>query len=164
MAVIGAGTMGAGIAGEFARLGCTVRLMDVDRERLRRGLKLSREAARALVQAGLITAAQSNAALRRIPPTTGLDAACDQVDLVVEAVSESLPLKQKLFRRCDELCPRHALLASNTSGLSITRIARSTQRPARVAGLHFWNPPHLVPLVEVSWICSSSVRNSSASK
>ena len=150
VAVIGAGTMGAGIAGEFARLGCTVRLMDVNSDLVRRGLQHARHAARALVHAGRLTASRSRAALDRIHPTTALDAACDQVDLVVEAVSESLPLKQQLFRRVEALCPRHALLASNTSGLSITRIARGTKRPERVAGMHFWNPPHLVPLVEIT--------------
>jgi 3-hydroxybutyryl-CoA dehydrogenase len=148
--VIGAGAMGAGIAGELARLGCTVRLMDVTPNLLRRGVASARAAARALVEAGRISRSASERALKRIGTTTSLAEACRDTDLVVEAVSEDLALKRRLFRQFEGLCPAHAILASNSSGLSITRIAAATRRPERVAGLHFWNPPHIIPLVEVT--------------
>lgn len=148
--VIGAGTMGAGIAGEFARLGCDVRLHDVSAALLRRGIALARDAAAELVKAGIVSGRKSEVALRRIAPTPSLETACAGTDLLVEAVSEDMALKERVFRRFDALCPAGAVLASNTSGLSITRIARSTRRPKLVAGLHFWNPPHVIPLVEVT--------------
>lgn len=150
VAVIGAGTMGSGIALEFARLGCTVSLVDLSRPLLQRGLTMARRASDALVAAGACPARTAKAALRRIHPTTSLKAACSNADLLVEAVSEQLTLKKKLFRQFDRLCPAHAILASNTSGLSITALARVTRRPHQVAGLHFWNPPHIMPLVEVT--------------
>ncbi|MEW6358027.1 MAG: 3-hydroxyacyl-CoA dehydrogenase family protein [Planctomycetota bacterium] len=150
VAVIGAGTMGAGIAGEFARAGCHVRLMDVKEEFLVRGMEIFDAAQKALIGAGLLSAAKARAARKRVTTTTSLDAACDGVQLLVEAVSEDLAVKKKMFRQFDVLCPRGAVLASNTSGLSITKIAGATNRPKLLAGMHFWNPPHLIPLVEVT--------------
>ena len=150
VAVIGAGTMGAGIAGEFARAGCAVRLLDLDGPRLEHGLRLLDRAQEALVGAGVLTRRNARAAARRVTPTPSLETACGGVELLVEAASEDLALKRKLFRRFDKYCPGRALLATNTSGLSITRIASVVKRPARVAGLHFWNPPHVVPLVEIT--------------
>ena len=148
--MIGAGTMGAGIAGEFARAGCAVRLLDQDEPRLEHGLRLLDNAQNALIDAGILTQRAARAAARRVAATTVLETACEDADLLVEAVSEDLALKRKLFGQFDALCPKRALLTTNTSGLSITRIASAVKRPARVAGLHFWNPPHVVPLVEVT--------------
>lgn len=150
VAVIGAGTMGAGIAGEFARASCEVRLVDMNQDLLRRGMKRLNDAQKALIEAKLLSAREAEAALKRIRPLTCLETACDQVKLLVEAVSEDIALKRDMFRRFDELCPRGAVLASNTSGLSITKIAGATRRPELVAGMHFWNPPHIIPLVEVT--------------
>lgn len=150
VAVIGAGTMGAGIAGEFAREGCDVRLVDLSEDLLERGIAMLRNAQKALIEVQLLTARQAVAALDRIRPLTSLDAACDQVQFVIEAVPEDMDLKQELFRRLDALCPQSAVLASNTSGLSITEISHATERPELVAGMHFWNPPHVIPLVEVT--------------
>jgi 3-hydroxybutyryl-CoA dehydrogenase len=150
VAVIGAGTMGSGIAGEFARAGCDVRLVDLRDDLLQSGLKRLQNAQRALVEAKLVTAQRAEAALQRIRLLTSLEIACDQAQLVVEAVPEDIDLKQKIFRRLDTLCPKPAALASNTSGLSITTIGRATKRPELVAGMHFWNPPHIIPLVEVT--------------
>lgn len=150
VAVIGAGTMGSGIAGEFARAGCDVRLVDSSDEILRRGMKRQDDAQKALVNARLLPALEAADALKRIRPLTCLETACDQAQLLIEAVSEDMAVKQDMFRRFDELCPRNSLLASNTSGLSITEIARATKRPELVAGMHFWNPPHIIPLVEVT--------------
>ena len=150
VAVIGAGTMGAGIAGEFARAGCEVRLLDVSDEVLQRGMKRLGDGQKALIKAALLSAKEAEVALERIKTVTCLETACDGVELLVEAVSEDMALKQELFRRFDELCPRHAVLASNTSGLSITEVASATTRQELVAGMHFWNPPHIIPLVEVT--------------
>jgi len=150
VAVIGAGTMGSGIAGEAARAGCRVRLLDVDEDRLAHGMQVLCRAQNVLIDAGTLSERKAEAALKRVTPTTCLETACKGVQLLVEAVSEDLVLKKKLFRRFAALCPAPAILATNTSGLSITRIASAVKRPARVAGLHFWNPPHVVPLVEIT--------------
>lgn len=150
VAVIGAGTMGAGIAGEFARAGCRVRLLDMNDELLARGMELAERAQGALVKGGVLGAKEAAGALKRISTTTVLEEACEGVQLLVEAIAENLPLKREMFRRFDEYCPRGAVLASNTSGLSISKMAAVTGRPGLVAGMHFWNPPHLIPLVEVT--------------
>ncbi|MFC1461432.1 3-hydroxyacyl-CoA dehydrogenase family protein, partial [Verrucomicrobiota bacterium] len=150
VAIIGAGTMGAGLAGEFARAGCDVRLVDLSDDMLQRGLKMQADAQKALIEAKLLSAREAAAALKRIRPLTCLKTACDQVELLIEAVSEDMAVKHEMFRQFDELCPGGSILASNTSGLSITEIARATKRPELVAGMHFWNPPHIIPLVEVT--------------
>ena len=150
VAVIGAGTMGSGIAGLFARAGCDVRLEDVSQAALERGADLLDRAHRSLVDAGLLSSEQAAEASGRIQLTTSIEEACEDVDLLVEAVSEDLAVKQEMFARFDAACPPAAVLASNTSGLSITAIASATGRPGAVAGMHFWNPPHLIPLVEVT--------------
>jgi len=142
--------MGSVIAGELARAGCTVRLMDLDDDILAGGMKRLTEAQQALVEAELTTGTEVEAGLKRITLFSELDAACDGVELLVEAVSEDMDLKKEMFGRFDELCPEDAVLASNTSGLSITEMARATNRPHLVAGMHFWNPPHVIPLVEVT--------------
>jgi 3-hydroxybutyryl-CoA dehydrogenase len=149
VAVIGAGTMGAGIAGVFARAGCEVRLADTSRDLLDRGLAMLRSAQEALIEAGLFPRRRAAAALARVQPVPDRDAACPGTDLLVEAVPEDLALKRDLMARFDMLCPSRALIATNTSGLSISSIAEATRRPARVAGMHFWNPPHVIPLVEI---------------
>lgn len=148
--VIGAGTMGAGVAGELARAGIEVRLADVDQQRLDHGLEMAANAQQGLIDAGRLSVRKARQAANRISATTSLEAACDGVLLVIEAVSEDLQLKRKLFRRFDQCCPKRAILASNTSGLSITKIGAAVKKPTRVAGLHFWNPPHIIPLVEVT--------------
>ena len=150
VAVIGAGTMGAGIAGEFARAGCDVRLVDTNSELLDRGVTLLRVAQEALVDARLLPKREGNAALKRVSPLSCMADACDGVHLLVETVTENLKIKQTVLAEADRLCPKRAILVSNTSGLSITKIADATHRPTRVAGMHFFNPPHVVPLVEVT--------------
>ena len=150
VAVVGAGTMGAGIAGEFARAGCNVRLTDVADDILSRGMHLLRQAQDGLVNAKLIRRRAATSALKRVAPLAALEDACDGAQVLVEAVPEELALKKEMFAQFDRLCPKRAVLASNTSGLSITKIARATRRPSRVAGMHFWNPPHVIPLVEVT--------------
>jgi 3-hydroxybutyryl-CoA dehydrogenase len=149
VAVVGAGTMGAGIAGLFARAGMSVRLVDRTDALLERGMRSLRFSLQTLQDGGRLTAEETRAAEDRIRPVTSLREACAGIDLLVESVPEDLALKREVLGRADSLCPPHAVFASNTSGLSITRLAEATKRPERVAGMHFWNPPHIMPLVEV---------------
>ena len=142
--------MGAGIAGLFAHAGCDVSLVDLDENLLERGERLLQMGQEALHEAGLREPGDAEADRKRIRCTTSLDAACEGVDLLVEAISEDLDLKKEMFRKFDDLCPSDAILATNTSGLSVSAIAGATRRPDRVAGMHFWNPPHIIPLVEVT--------------
>ncbi len=147
--VVGVGTMGPGIAAEFARAECEVTLVDVSQEVLQTAVRSVRDAQRAQLEAGLLTKSEAEAAVTRIRTTLDLARACKDADLLLEAVSEDLELKRMLYKRLDVVCGADTVLASNTSGLSITKIAQATKRPASVAGMHFWNPPHIIPLVEV---------------
>ena len=149
VAVIGAGTMGAGIAGMFARAGCHVRLVDLSDALLDRAIARLRLGQAALVEAGLLLPRDADASIARVKATSDLAEACDGADFLLEAVTEDLALKQALFAASDRHCPRETVLATNTSGLSVTAIAGATGRPDRVGGMHFWNPPQLIPLVEV---------------
>ena len=126
-----------------------MRLTDQSAVLLERGERNIRQAQQVLQEAGFISADEAVAAVKRLRCTDKLDEACAGVQLLIEAVTEDLGVKRDVFAQCDGLCPPGALLASNTSGLSITEIAGATRRPHLVAGMHFWNPPHIVPLVEV---------------
>ncbi len=146
--IVGAGTMGNGIAHVFARAGHEVVLCDIDIGVLDRALStistnLGREVAK-----GKIDEAQKSAALNRISQTTDRSqlAACD---LVVEAASEKLEIKSELFRDLDRICRAEVILASNTSSISITKLGAATNRPAQVIGMHFFNPVPMMKLVEV---------------
>lgn len=146
--VIGAGTMGSGIAQVCAANGYQVRLVDVDQEALDRALASIRTSVDKLHGKGKLSDEQRNAALSQI--ATGLDLIdVSGAQLVIEAVSESLDVKRAVFRRLDELTAPEAILASNTSSISITEIAAATGRPEKVIGLHFMNPVPLMQLVEV---------------
>ena len=147
--VVGAGTMGAGVAGLFAWAGCDVHLVDQDAKLLDRGLVMLRRVHEALRTVKVLSARDAATAMRHVKPCLHLKDACAGVQLAIESISENLKQKQRTFRQLDDLCPKLAVLASNTSGLSITALANATGRPGRVAGMHFWNPPHLMPLVEV---------------
>jgi len=150
VAVVGAGTMGANIAGEFARIGCDVRVTDLDQRHLDIGMSILKNGQKALIEADLLTQPEAHCALKRVTWTTDLTSACDNIDLLIEAVSENMSVKKEMFGQLDRLCPERTVLASNTSGLSISDIASATTRPGLVAGMHFWNPPHIIPLVEVT--------------
>ncbi len=146
--VVGAGTMGNGIAHVLAAHGFDVVLCDVDQPRLDRalatiGTNLERE-----VVKNKITAAHKEAALRRIATVLNL-AELRQCALVVEAASEKFAVKSKIFRDLDDLMPANTILASNTSSISITRLAAQTRRPEKVIGLHFFNPVPMMKVVEV---------------
>ena len=144
----GAGTMGSGIAQVCAANGYQVRLVDVEQAALDRALASIRASVDKLHSKGKLSDAQRDAALNQI--TTGLDLLdMSGAQLVIEAVSESLDVKRNVFRRLDELTAPGAILASNTSSISITEIAAVTERPDKVIGLHFMNPVPLMQLVEV---------------
>jgi len=146
--VIGAGTMGNGIAHVFARSGYSVVLCDVEQRFLDRGLdtiakNLSRETSK-----GKITAAQEKAALERIHPLLDRKALAD-CDFVVEAATEKLEIKTQIFRDLDQILKPKVILSSNTSSISITKLAALTKRPDRVIGMHFFNPVPVMKLVEI---------------
>ncbi len=145
--VVGAGTMGNGIAQTAAVSGYQVVMMDVIPEALERGKATIAKSVEKLFSKGVITEEQKATALA-IRTASNLDAAA-QADLVIEAASENPELKLKIFRDLDNLAPQWAILASNTSSISITRIAGATRRPEKVIGMHFMNPVPLMRLVEV---------------
>jgi 3-hydroxyacyl-CoA dehydrogenase len=149
IAVIGAGTMGHGIAQEFALAGYDTRLVDQTEEQLAAALANVRRNLGLLADAGLVERGGIDGVLERIHPTTSLREAVSDVDVVIEAVFEDLALKQDVFSRLDELCPEHTILASNSSSIMPSQLAPSTGRPDRVLVAHYFNPPYLLPLVEV---------------
>ena len=152
VAIIGFGTMGSGIAQVVAQAGYEVIARDVTDDILKRGLEIIKSGPFGLekaVERGKITREQAEAALSRIKVTTDLASAVKEADFIIEAVFENLELKKKVFREVDELAPRHAIIVSNTSTLSITALASATTRPDKVAGMHFFNPVPVMRLVEV---------------
>jgi 3-hydroxybutyryl-CoA dehydrogenase len=148
VAVIGAGTMGNGIAQTFAAAGVPTVLIDVQSAFLERAMQTIQGSLARFVKKEKISAAEAAAIAARVKPTTDLAAAAP-ADLVVEAVSERLEIKRDVFRKLDELAGARAILASNTSSISITVLGAATSRPAQVIGMHFMNPVPLMPLVEV---------------
>ena len=148
-AVLGAGTMGNGIAHVFAQSGYQVALFDVSEAALTRAVATIEKNLERQVAKGTLSAADKDAALARIQTGTSLEAAVSQADLVVEAATENETIKMKIFEDLDRLAPAHCILASNTSSLSITRIAAATQRPEQVIGMHFMNPVPVMKLVEI---------------
>lgn len=148
VAVIGAGTMGSGIAQVFAVAGLSVTLVDISDDLVARGLEAIRRGTERAVERGRMTAEARGAALDRISATTDLGEAA-QADLVVEAIVERLEAKVDLLAELDRRAPAPTILASNTSSISITRLAAATGRPDRVVGMHFMNPAPVMALVEV---------------
>jgi 3-hydroxybutyryl-CoA dehydrogenase len=148
VAVLGAGTMGSGIAQVFAQHGHAVVLRDLEAPILERALAGIDKSLAKLAEKGKLTPDDRTAALRRIQTATEL-AACASAELVVEAVVEKLEVKAATFAELDRLAPPHTVLASNTSSISITRLGAATRRPDKVIGMHFMNPVPLMPLVEV---------------
>jgi 3-hydroxybutyryl-CoA dehydrogenase len=149
VAVIGAGTMGNGIAHVFAAAGFPVNLVDLDESRLRTaretiGRNLERQVAK-----GILTEDERTASINNISTMTRLPAGVERAGLVIEAATENSAIKTQLFRQLDEAAPPQAILASNTSSISITLLAASTRRPHQVIGMHFMNPVPVMKLVEV---------------
>jgi 3-hydroxybutyryl-CoA dehydrogenase len=147
--VVGAGTMGHGIAHVFAQHGYDVRITDAQPEAVERALETIAANLGRQVKKGKVTEAARAEALERIRPADDLVALAHDVDLVVEAVSEDPALKVDVFARLDAAAPEHAVLASNTSAISITALGAATRRADRVVGMHFMNPVPVMALVEV---------------
>ena len=147
--VVGSGLMGHGIGQVFAQGGYDVVLNDLDDERLGRAVEGIRRNLNLFVQEELITPADAAKAIARISTDADLPRAARDADLVVEATFENLESKREVLGRIGQLVPERTVLASNTSGLSCNAMAPSTGRPDRFVVAHFWNPPHLIPLVEV---------------
>jgi len=147
--VIGSGTMGNGIAHVFALYEHSVTLVDIDEASLQRGMTTIDKNLARQVDKGVIDASRKALALSHITTTTSLDAGTSTADLVVEAASEQIDTKLNIFKQIDKSAPAHAILASNTSSISITRIASVTKRPSQVIGMHFMNPVPVMKLVEV---------------
>ncbi len=148
ISVIGAGTMGNGIAHVFAMKGFLVNLVDVSQPALDKALGTITKNLDRMVSKGSITEDIKAATLKSLSAHTALDA-CKDSDLVVEAATENMEIKLKIFKQLDELCQPAAILASNTSSISITKIAAATGRPEQVIGMHFMNPVPVMKLVEV---------------
>jgi len=148
ISVIGSGLMGHGIAQIFALHGHDVRLYDINGDLLKKAMQGIRDNLDAFVRHGIADAEAARAAPARITCTTELEDTAN-ADFVIEAVLENMDLKQNIFSRLDALCKPETVLASNTSVMSITEIASTSVRKDRILGTHFWNPPHLIPLVEV---------------
>ncbi len=147
--IIGAGTMGNGIAHTFAQTGYPVSLVDVSQEALDRGIKTISSNLDRIIAKGNLTEEQKSATLNNITTFTQLEEAAKDADLIVEAATENIDLKLKIFRQMDELAPENCILATNTSSISITKIASVTSRPDKVIGMHFMNPVPIMKLVEI---------------
>jgi 3-hydroxybutyryl-CoA dehydrogenase len=146
--VVGAGTMGNGISQALAAAGIDVVMTDVAAAQLERATATIGGSFDRLIKTGTMSTEQKSAALARIRTSTEL-AAVKDCGLVIEAATENLELKLRIFKQIDELAPAHAVIASNTSSISITRLAGATRRPDRVIGMHFFNPVPVMQLVEL---------------
>src|SRR5699024_757260 len=147
--VLGAGTMGNGIAHTFAQFGYQVNLIDISKKNLAQGIDTITKNLGRMVDKEKISKADKNAALNNISSFTELEEGVKSADLVIEAVTEQEKLKCDLFKTLDDFCPSETILASNTSSISITKIGAQTKRPDQVIGMHFMNPVPLMQLVEV---------------
>ncbi len=151
VAVIGAGNMGAQIAEMLSRVGgYQVIMTDISDELVNKGLQRQRDSLqRFFVDKGKMTADEMQAIVSRIKGTTSIPEAVSKADFVIEAIFDNMELKKTIFKQLDESAPPQAILATNTSYLSVTEMASVTKRPDKVAGMHFFNPPAVMKLVEV---------------
>lgn len=149
IAVIGAGTMGNGIAHTFAQFGYKVNLIDISEESLDKGMKTISGNLDRMVSKEKISAADKETTLNNITTFTDIPKGVKDIDLVVEAATENEDLKLKIFKQLDENCSAETILASNTSSISITKIASVVSNPERVIGMHFMNPVPIMKLVEI---------------
>lgn len=147
--VIGAGTMGNGIAHVFAQNGYSVILTDISAAALEKGIATISKNLGRLIEKEKIQEIDKTQTLDRIATSTSIEEGVSKADLVVEAATENSELKLSIFKQLDEICPEHTILATNTSSISITKIASATKRPDKVIGMHFMNPVPLMKLVEV---------------
>ncbi|MGA9399813.1 3-hydroxyacyl-CoA dehydrogenase family protein, partial [Haladaptatus sp.] len=147
--VLGAGTMGHGIAQVTAMAGHDVTLRDIEEEFVKNGIESIEANLQGGVERDKVTEAEKEAALGRISGTTDLEAAVTDADMVVEAVPEKMEIKRETFADVEEFASDDAIIASNTSSLSLTEIASALNDPSRAIGLHFFNPVHIMKLVEI---------------
>ncbi len=147
--VIGSGTMGNGIAHTFAQSGYQVKLIDINEKALEKAIATITKNLDRQLQKGSISEDTKKTTLANIRTLTDLKTGAASADLVVEAASENVEVKLKLFKELDQICPAETILATNTSSISITRIAAATGRPEKVIGMHFMNPVPIMKLVEV---------------
>ncbi len=147
--VIGAGTMGNGIAHVFAQNGNKVNLVDISEDSLKRGMNTISKNLDRMVAKEKITEAQKEETLGNITTYTSMEEGVKGAELVIEAATERLDLKLKIFAELDEICDSETILATNTSSISITKIAAATKRPEKVIGMHFMNPVPVMKLVEI---------------
>ena len=149
VAVVGAGTMGNGISHVFAQHGYSVTMIDISEEAVKRGLSVIQQNMDRMVQREKLTAAEKDKALSLLQTSTDIKSGVKDATHVIEAATEQVELKLKLFREFNQYCSKEAILASNTSSISITKIAAVTDRPQQVIGMHFMNPVPVMKLVEV---------------
>jgi len=150
IAVLGAGLMGHGIAQVAAQVGkYEVNIRDIEQRFIDSGINMIKESLQRFAKKGQLADAEMKTIVARIHPILDLKEAVSNVDLIIEAVPENVELKKAMFREVDNYAPAHAIIASNTSSVSITEIASATKRPEKVCGMHFFNPPQLMKLVEV---------------
>jgi 3-hydroxybutyryl-CoA dehydrogenase len=149
VAVLGAGTMGHGIAHAAIAGGYETRLYDVNETAVDKGRASIEEIVRKGVELGKVTAVDADAMLRRLSTTSNLGEAVQDADFIIEAAPERIDLKLALFAQIEQLAPAAAIIASNTSALSLTEMAGSLKEPSRVAGMHFFNPVHRMKLIEI---------------
>jgi len=149
VAVIGAGTMGSGIAYICAAKGYQVSLMEVNDELLKKGINRVRQMIVEGVSRGKLSPKDAEVTLNRVKGTINIAEAAQDADIAVEAVYEEINVKREVFKKLDDACPPRTMLASNTSALSITEMAAATKRPGKVIGMHFFNPPYAMKLVEI---------------
>ncbi|MBS7616822.1 3-hydroxyacyl-CoA dehydrogenase family protein [Candidatus Bathyarchaeota archaeon] len=150
VAVLGAGLMGHGITQVAAQVGkYEVYMRDIEQRFVDNGMNMIRGSLQKFLSKGQITEQEFNEILARIHPTTDMREAVSKADLVIEAIPENIELKRATFREVDECTPSHSIIASNTSSISITELGSATKRPEKVCGMHFFNPPQLMKLVEV---------------
>ena len=147
--VIGSGTMGNGISHVFAQCGFNVNMMDIKQDALDRAIAVIGKNMDRQVTKGSLTEEAKKESLGRIKTFTDMASAVSNADLVVEAATENIELKLNIFRELDKHCPADCILASNTSSISLTRIASVTKRPGKVIGMHFMNPVPVMKLVEI---------------
>lgn len=147
--VLGAGLMGSGITQVAAEAGCEVTMRDIEDRFVQGGLNTIKKNYERAIAKGKMTQEQVEGVLSRIKGVVDLAVAVKSADVVIEAVVENMDLKKQVYKELDQLCVKEAILASNTSGLSITEIASATKRPGKVIGMHFFNPVPVMKLVEI---------------
>ena len=149
MSVIGAGTMGNGIAHSFAQSGYRVNLIDIDEIALNKALQTISKNLDRMLEKGVISNDQKTSTIKNITTYTDINKGVENTSLVVEAATENEAVKIQIFKILDETSPKNTILATNTSSISITKIAAATKRPGKVIGMHFMNPVPIMPLVEI---------------